>query len=521
MNNIHRAWMYLMAAILALTLPLGCGSDEPGGGGSAGTTATGGMGGDSGSGGVAGSGNDSGSGGVAGQAGEAGAPTSVWQTGKTGQADKVSTIVKNGGPIMAFDIQRDSQPMMYTRDWDPDSGLPPTVPTVDFSHATPTSTLVMEVPPYLDQDTLEPAWPPYTVYIHPDGTVQAVEHFGDWTNALTTTCYGTFLTEVNGTPLRAFGGMVWDMVSGLGRDFVVTSANDCVYQVLPDGTVEALACGLEGPASMFMHPMKYLIISTLPGFEKNLPNSLPKQGVKLYKLIIDSKELTEITTLPVPNDYEIDQSLCPWFPFTSYDLPTTMHNPLATLTNGSLIAVDSGANRIYNVDIETGATQEYAPVDGYINGLTVAPNDVMYGVFPPMLGDMHDGNGPVMVKGPVLKAYDQPSDTWVEITELPGYLTFQNDLSWSNMGIPCPLWMTDLGYPECLVPMGLFMKLVPGETPTNPYIMVGDPNIMSIYQIILTYGEEPDAGVPDAADDVSDADPDASDPDASADASVD
>lgn len=490
-SNIHRVWMYLMAAILALTLPLGCGSDEPGGGGSAGTTATGGMGGAGGNGGEAGTS----------AGGTAGTPVDVWQNGKTGSANKVSTIMEGGGPIVGFDILRNTQPMMRTRDWDPDSGLPPTIPDVDFSQATPNSTLVMVVPPYLEQQTLLPAWPPYTVYIQPDGTIDAVEHFSDWTNTLAKQCYSTFPVTLNGIPLQGYGGMVWDVVSGLGRDFVLTSANDCVYQVLPNGTMETLACDLGGPASLFMHPMKFLVISTLPGFVKNLPNSLPERAVKLYKLIIDSKELTEITTLPIPADYEIDQSLCYEFPYTSYALPTTLNNPLAILSDGSLIAVDSGANRIYNVDIDTGSVQEYAQVDGYINGLTVAPNDVMYGVFPPMLGDKLDGKGQIKVKGPVLKAYDKSNETWVEVTELPGYTTFAGDLGWANTAIPCPQWMLDLEYKECLVPVGLFMKLVPGETPTNPYIMISDPVTMRLFQVVLEYGQELDAGLPEAGDD--------------------
>ena len=474
MKNMHWAFLLLCVPLLFINLA-SCGSDDSSNGG------------------------DSGSGGTAGSGGQAGNPNSAWQTGKLGTANKVSTIMEGGGPVLAIDIQYNAKPMMKTMDWDPDGGLPPTIPTVDFSEATPNSVLVMEVPPYLERETLNPAYPPYTVYIHPDGTVEAVQHYQDWTNELATQCYGTFPVTVNGVSLQAFGGMVWDVASGLGRNFVTTSADDCVYEVLADGSMIALACGLEGPSSLVMHPMGYLLVTTLPGFTKNLPDSLPAQGVKLYKLVVDSQELTEIATMPVAADYETDQSFCYEFPYTDYALPTTLRNPVALMSDGRFMVADSGASKIYKVSSDGANIEEYADVSIFVTGLTVAPNDVLYGIFPPLLGDKLDGNRMHIVKGPVLSAWDTASNTWVELVELPGYTTFDGTLSWANHMVPCPQDLTDQGYLECLVPLGVFMKLVPGQTQTNPYIMISDPVTTRIFQVLLDYGNEPDAGAGGAA----------------------
>lgn len=250
--------------------------------------------------------------------------------------------MENGGPVLGIDIQNDVEPKQWTRDLT-DGSTPSTVPQVDFSQASPNSTLVIAVPPYLEQGPLAPAHPPYTVYIHPNGSVEAVQHFQDWTNELAVQCYGTFPVTVNGSPLQSYGGMVWDVATGLGRTFITTSADDCVYEVLPNGLMNELACGLEGPSSMMMHPMGFLAITTLPAYVKNLPESMPERAVKLYKLVVDSKELTEIATLPVPADYETDQSFCYEFPFTDYALPTTVRNPLGMLSDGSYMVADSGA----------------------------------------------------------------------------------------------------------------------------------------------------------------------------------
>jgi hypothetical protein len=51
------------------------------------------------------------------------------------------------------------------------SGLPLTIPTVDFAAVTPNSVLMMEVPPYLHQETSEPAHSPFSapiVYVQPE-----------------------------------------------------------------------------------------------------------------------------------------------------------------------------------------------------------------------------------------------------------------------------------------------------------------------------------------------------------------
>lgn len=496
MNGKHLA-LLLLGVPLVFASAASCGPDDDNkaSGGTGGSSVTGGTGGDAGDASVGGSsGSTGGTGGTGGSAGEAGSPGSVWQAGKVGTAGSVKTIMENGGPVLAIDVLENAEPMMHTMDWDPDSGLPPTIPTVDFSEATPNSVLVMEVPPYLEQGTLAPAYPPYTVYIQPDGTVDAVQHYQDWTNELATQCYGTFPVTVNGVGLQAFGGMVWDVASGLGRNFVTTSADDCVYEVLTDGSMDALACGLEGPSALAMHPMGYLMLTTLPGFTKNLPNSLPAQGVKLYKLIVDSKELSEVATMPVPADYETDQSLCYEFPYTDYALPTTLRNPVAVMSDGSYMVADSGAGRIYKVSTDGSSVDEYAPVSIFVTGLTVAPNDVLYGVFPPMLGDKLDGNGQEIVIGPKLSAWDDGMGEWVEIAELPGYTNLENSMSWANTAIPCPDDMLSQGYKECLVPMGVFMKLVPGETQTNPYLMISDPVTTRIFQVVLNYGTEPDAG---------------------------
>jgi hypothetical protein len=436
----------------------------------------------------------SGSGGTAGSGGSSGEPSNAWQTGKIGSTDRVKTIMENGGAVLAIDVQQNVKPLMKTMDWDPDGGLPPTIPTVDFSEAMPNSVLVMEVPPYLHQDTLEPAYPPYTVYIHPDGTVDAVQHYQDWTNELTTACYGTFPVTINGVPLQAFSGMIWDVASGLNRHFITTNANDCVYEVYPTGEMNILSCGIEGPSSLGMHPMGYLMVTTLPGFTKNAFQELPVQPVKLYKLTVETKELTEIATMPVPDDYRTKQAFCDEFPYTEYSLPTTMRNAVSIFSDGSFAVTDAGAGRIYKVSPDGSKIDEYANVPFYVAGITIAPNDVVYGIFPPLLGFKDDGQGTRIIKGATLYAWDTDTETWVLINELPGYVGTDARLSAQNSAVPCPEEFESQNYDHCLAPTGLFMKLVPGQTPTNPYIMISDPITTRIFQVILKYGTEPEPG---------------------------
>jgi len=419
--------------------------------------------------------------------------------------------MENGGPILAMTVaenaatptslivptpnavhQAEHRVYPYFKKMKPMSTFldgeapPPTIPNVDFSAATPTSVLTIEVPPYRDPNTYQPAYPPYTVWIHPDGSKDISGNFDDWSTLLSWGCYNTTVVSVNGNPLVAMGSMPWDVVSTGTRDFVLTSANDCVYEVFLDGTRNALACGIEGPSAMTLNGNQ-LMVTTLPGFDKNTYD-VPVQAVKLLSIDIDTSAVTEVASMPIPADYEKDHYYCYAFPFTTYKLPTTIRNPVAVLSDGSFMVADTGASRIYHVASDGSTVNEYSTVWIFVAGLTAAPNDVLYAVYPPIIGDKLDGQGFKVGLNPALAAWDEVSSLWVTVTEIPGYTTLNaGSIGAGNLRIDCPATMTSQGYQECYVPVGLYMKLVPGENAGTPYLIISDPNTARVFQVEFSY----------------------------------
>ena len=428
-----------------------------------------------------------------GGSGSAGNPADVWRNGEIGTVKKVSTIMNKGGYILGLDIKRNAKPLMKTMDGELDGGLPPTIPTIDFTESELNSTLVVIVPPYK-----EPAYAPYTVYFHPSKTVDVVSHYTDWTNELDVACFGDYPVVVNSISMQTYAGMMWDVASDSTRDFITTTADDCIYQVMPDGSRDEIVCGLEGPSSLIMHPDGFLVVTTLPTYPADQAGALPLHGVRLYKVEIDTKTLTEIAEMPIPNDYETDQSFCGQFTYTQNWLPTTMWNPVALWGDGSFMLSDVGAGKVYKVSEDGSMIEEYATTNIAVAGLTVA-HDVLYAVNSPVLGDKWDGEGPKIAKDATMSAWDEALGQWVDVTTLPGYINYPGDLSAQQTVVTCPQDMVDLGYMECFVPLAITMKLVPGQTATDPYIIVSDRATARIFQITLTYGTESDAGAAGAS----------------------
>ena len=470
-------------------------------GGSAGVNA----GGDSGVGGMAGKGGNGGSaGGQAGQAGTGG-QGNPWKKGNLGKVVSNKVISSNGGPVLAMDIQVIPQTMGLgggsgaagTAGAAGGNNLPPTIPTVDFSQATPNSVLVLEVPPYLDLNK-QPTIPPYTVYIHPDQTVEAIQHYKNWTQDLALQCYGTYPVTVNGNNLHAYGGMVWDVATGQGRNFGVTSADDCVVEFLPNGDLQPLVCGLLSPTSLTYHPQGWLVVTTSPGYTKNLPDSVPEKGVSLYKVTTDNPVSTLIADIPVAADYMTSTNVptCYVYPDTTLAIPNVLRNPVAILSTGDYLVADVGAKRIYKISPDGSVITEFVklPPGLLIAAMVVAPNDVIYIVTAPLLGDKNDGNGNFVIKGVTILAWNETGQSWDEIDELTGYETYADSMSWGNNAVPCPPEFANLGLARCLQPLGVYFEIVPGQTQTTPFLLVSDGAItFRIFQLILGM-DDADAG---------------------------
>lgn len=495
MNNIHRAWMYLMAAILALTLPLGCGSDEPGGGGTGGTTATGGMGGTAGNGGTS----------VGGSGGEAGTPGNVWKKGVIGKAGVPKVIMQNGGPILGISLQ---DPMLRTMDGELDGGasdaeaLPPVIPKVDFGTTSPSSDLHIFTPPYLklENEQLVVAEPPYAVTYSPNGAVTVDEHFPDWRTDWTIDCFIPHSVNVNGLDLQTYAGVTFDVETKLNRYFFATSSDDAVYELRPGLEPKILAEGFGLPSTLMVHPQGFLVVTTLPGYIKNAPlNPPPELPAKLIKIAIDEPHtVTEIASLPIPSDYE-NISSCYEFTFTPYAMPTSFRYPVALKADGSFWMGDVGARRLYKISSDGDTVEEVTSMPLLVVALISAPNDVLYLVTPPILGNAGGPEDPdYILKGVTIYALNEDPLVWEEVVELTGYDGHEDDMSWGKFAIPCPDEFADAGVPLCKQPIGVYFKVVPDVT---PLLFVSDTITARLFEIPLDMGEEPDAGLPEAGDD--------------------
>lgn len=500
MKNVHCTWKYLAVAVLSLVLPLGCGSDKPGG--SAGTTATGGMG---------GAGEDSGASGNAGEAGQAGAPGNVWKKGVIGKAGVPKIIMQNGGPILGMSLR---DPMLRTMDGELDGGtsdaeaLPPVIPKVDFGTTSPSSDLHIFTPPYLrlENEKLVEAEPPYSVTYSPGGTVSVEEHFPDWRTDWTIDCFIPHPVTVNGLNLQTYAGVTFDVETKLNRYFFATSADDAVYELRPGLEPKILAEGFGLPSTLMVHPQGFLIVTTLPGYVKNAPlNPPPELPAKLFKIAIDEPHtVTEIASLPIPSDYE-NISSCYEFTFTPYAMPTSFRLPVALKEDGSYWMGDVGARRLYKISADGNTVEKIASMPLLVVALISAPNDVLYMVTPPILGNNGGPEDPdYILKGVTIYALNEATTDWEEIVELTGYDGHEDDMSWGKFAIPCPDEYVDAGVPLCKQPIGVYFKVVPDVT---PLLFVSDPITARLFEIPLDMNEEElDAGLPEAGDDAGDAD---------------
>lgn len=502
--------MLALFAIMTLAVSLaimGCGSDEPGGGGSAGTTATGGMGGTGGTGGEGGT-STGGTSATGGTAGEGGTPGNVWKKGVIGKAGVPRVIMQNGGPILGISLR---DPMLRTLDGEldggasdaeVDAGLPGVIPKVEFANP-PAGDFVIITPPYqrLVNGIFEPAEPPYTVTYKPDGEILFDQHFNDWQQSLNMGCYGPYPVTVNGQDLSAFSGVTFDIEVRLDRQYFVTTASDCLYELMPNGLSEKRACGFDNPSSLLVHPQGFLVVTTLPGYVMNAPLSVPQLPVKIFKILADEPyTVTEIASLPIPANYATTQSVttCP-VPWNQYVMPSGQRIPFALFNDGNYAVGDVGARTIYKVSADGSSITEFATLDLLVAELILAPNDVLYAVTAPLLGDKLDGNGATVIKGVVIKAWDIVTQTWIDIAELSGYEPYANNMSNGNNAVSCPDEFAEQGLAHCLLPEGVYLKVVPDVT---PLLFVSDPITARLFEIPLDMNEEElDAGVPEAGDD--------------------
>lgn len=510
MKRLHisdlRDALVMMALFAIMTLAgslalAGCGSDEPGGGGSAGTSATGGMGGAAGNGGTSATGGTS----IGGAGGEAGTPGNVWKKGVIGKAGEPRVIMKNGGPILGISLQ---DPMLRTLDGELDGGepdaetLPPVIPKVDFGTTSPSSDLHIFTPPYLklENEQIVAAEPPYAVTYSPNGDVTVDQHFPNWRTDWTIDCFIPHPVNVNGLDLQTYTGVTFDVETKLNRYFFATSADDAVYELRPGLEPKILAQGFGLPSSLMAHPQGFLVVTTLPGYVKNAPlDPPPELPVKLFKIAIDEPHaVTEIAALPIPADYENITS-CYEFGFTPYGMPTSFRIPVALKEDGSYWIGDVGARSLYKVSSDGQTVEKIANMPLLVVALISAPNDILYMVTPPILGNNGGTEDPdYILKGVTIYALNEVSLEWEEVIELTGYDGHEDDMSFGKFSIPCPDEYADAGVPLCKQPVGVYFKVIPDVT---PLLFVSDPITARLFEIPLDMGEEPDAGLPEAGDD--------------------
>jgi len=484
---------------------------------------------DSGSNPAAGAGGSSigGSGGssAGGTAGTGGTSQGSWKKGVVGKSKGAITLAKNAGIIQGFAVTTGMKVMDGNLDGgDPDAladandpldggdeaGVPDTTPKVDLSGITPDFTeMWIPVPPYVSMDN-QPTIAPFTAILKPDGTMSKISHFPDWNTDFALNCFSTFVAEVNGTQLKSYSGLSFDLADCMSRHFMISNSSDKVWELFADGTKQVLASGIVGASSMICHPEGYLAITTLPQYAKGNDTNPPEVAPKLMKVTLDGQTST-IADLPVGADYAtlLTFSPCFAFPFTQNGMPIGIRQMVTLRSDASYLVGDVGARKIYAID-SAGVVTEFASMDLLTVSAILAPNDIIYKVDAPFIGELN-GSAPFILAGASISGYD--GAVWNKILDLTGYDAFVNNMSSGQIKVNCPAEFQSLA-DKCYQPWGVFIKIAFGATPTI-YIM--DPVKGEIIAIPLDMGGgdagAPDAEVPDTGDEPADdaATPDATD----------
>lgn len=476
--------------------PMACSDDSTpnpaavagGSGGQGGTTGNGGSAGNS-------------TGGSAGHGGSA--PAGVWKPGVVGKADHGAIVLaKNAGQIQGLAISRSMKPMDLPLDGGEDAdldadqpgGVPDTVPAVDLSGITPDFTEIwFPVQPYKKLDSTKIA--PLTAVLKSDGTVTTVSHFADWETQtdIVMDCFDdnmTFEVTLNGNQLKSYGGLSLDMADCMGRHFLVSNASDKVWELFADGTKSVLADQLPGASAIMCHPEGYLLVTTLPQFVKNAPNSHPVQGVRIHKLALDGSAPSQLAELPVTMDYITPGNVptCWKYPFTDKALPAGLRLPITLDANGDLLVGDVGARKIYRVTPDGQSITAFADMPMLTASAILAPNGIVYLVDAPLL----DKTGQNVLSGTTIRAFN--GTDWVDVIALTGYEQYINAMSWGKNGVPCPPQFADAG--ACLSPWGVFTKITYGAT---AILYLVDPIKGEFIAIPLTT-EDQDAGTGGSGD---------------------
>ncbi|MFZ6015546.1 MAG: hypothetical protein ACOYUZ_04305 [Patescibacteria group bacterium] len=498
-------YLFLTFALFLTASFMACGDDD-GPAGSGGSSA-GGAGGTGGDGGLDASAGQSGSG------GSGGSQNPQWVKGQVGTADRGVIILSQGsGQIQGMTLK----PGMVMRTMDADAGAagmagsagaggasgsagsagagtPNTVPKVDLSQITPDFTeLWFPIPPYQDQN-MGHTIPPLTGILTPDGNIHTLQHFQTWEDELTIKCFGTFPVMVNGKNMRSYGGLSLDMATCLDRHFLISNGSDKVWELYDNGNKSVIVEDLDGASAIFCHPQGYLVVTTLPQYEKNADISPPVIGVRLWKVALDGAT-NEIAELPVTADYATPQSVatCWTFPYTDKAMPAGLSIPIALRPDNSFLVGDVGARKIYTVSEDGANIDEFGGMPMLTASAVLAPNDVVYRVDAPLLGQKNDGNPVYVLEGLKIHGYDGVS--WSEIIAFDGYDQYAETMSWGLNAVSCPAQYTEEDI--CLQPWGVFAKVQPGA---SPVLYVMDPIKGQFSAVPLSMGNDPDAGAAGSA----------------------
>ncbi len=489
-------------------------------GGSAGTNANG----DSGVGGVAGKGGNGGSAG--GQAGQGGT-SNGWKKGVVGKASKgVITLSHGAGALQGLAVTTSTKPMNHpgggiggsageagsagsagdagsagasgdggsstggsagtdvggsageagAADAGDEAGVPDTTPVIDLSQITPDFTeMWFPILPYMDMEN-QPNIPPYTAILKPDGTITKVQHFTG-NNELALNCPGTYVTEINGAQLKAYSGLSMDMAECGGKHYMVSNVGNKVWELFADGTKTVLADNLPGTSAIVCHPWTagdadgspgtdpYLVVTILPQYEKGNDTLPPEVAPKLMKITLDG-QVSEIASLPVESDYLPISRFgmpCGAFGFTDKYMPLGISLPVALRPDGSFLFGDAGAGKIYAISEDGASITVFTTMSLLTVSAILAPNDVVYKVDSPFIGQNNDGLPAFILKGASISGFD--GNVWTDVVDLTGYEDFVNNMSAQQIKVPCPPEFVGKA-DNCYQPWGVLAKITYGSNST-------------------------------------------------------
>ena len=370
---------------------------------------------------------------------------------------------------------------------DGSSGGVNTAPVVDFSQINPDFTeLWVPIPPYAAVD-MTPLAPPRIAVIKPDGTTSVLEPFGpNWMNDFPINGLGGLPTMVNGVDMRSYGGFGLDSTDCLNRHFWISNLSTTIQELFGDGTKQPVATYSAPLSSIICHPGGYLIATSLPQYSYEPGVDLPIVGPSILKIKLDGSPIETIATLPVGDDYArrgINVEVIANWPTAGNASPIAMRIPLSISPQGDYIVADSGGRKVYSVT-ETGTYQVKMDVSPYTVAIITAPNEVIYLIDAPIIGHFSNGDPPVLLQAPAIRAWD--GQQWIEILTLPKYTTTALGTEYY---ISCPAIYANSA-DTCTMPTGIFAKMAPGATPIL-YIM--DPVSGTFYGAPLDTGTN-DAG---------------------------